>query len=170
MTDIEQFRPSKLWKQMPPGRRLQAAEAFWQDEHSVEQHAEAVMAVAQRLKFRAKSAAALPVEKKAKHLAALTSLSDTLAGRLLVSYHLTTQRPMMGRFLDALQIAHEDGLITEEELKAPSAELLGSAARALAADFPRDDVELYFATLVSQDPETWQGLTEVLPRGSAEGF
>jgi hypothetical protein len=170
LTDLEQFRPSKLWKQMPPERRLQAADAFWQDEHSVEQQAEAVMAVAQRLKFRAKSAAALPLEKKAKHLAALTSISDTLAGRLLVSYHLTTQRLMMGRFLDVLQIAHENGLITQEDLKAPTPQSLDAAAREVATAFPREDVELYFATLVSQDPDTWEGLTEVLTKGSDEGF
>ena len=34
-----------------------------------------------------------------------------MAGRALILYHLAEQRPMMGAFLDALGIAHENGLI-----------------------------------------------------------
>ncbi len=50
---------------------------------------------------------------------ALGNVSEMIAARLLVAYHLTHQRPMMASFLDALGIAHEDGLIADEELKAP---------------------------------------------------
>jgi hypothetical protein len=162
LTDLEPFRPSKLWKQMPAARRLAAAQAFWQDEHSAEQHAEAVVLIAQHLKFRPKSAAALPSDKKSRYLASLAGVSDVLAGRLLVTYHLAEQRVMMARFLDALNVAHDDGLITEEEVKPPAPEALERAAEALAAEFPREDVDLYFATLVSQDPDTWAGLGKVL--------
>jgi len=35
-----------------------------------------------------------------------------------------------------------------------------SAAAGLASEFPAEDVSLYFATLVSQDPETWGDLAE----------
>jgi hypothetical protein len=157
---MEQLRPSKLWKQMPQERRLEAARAFWDDEQSVEQHAEAVVAIAQHLKFRAKSAAALPVEKRAKYLAGLPGVSDLLASRLLVAYHLTRQRPMMGRFLDLLGIAHDDGLIAEEEVKRPDKSRVVSAAKTLRGEFPAQDVELYFATLAGQDPETWSDLAE----------
>lgn len=169
LTGLEQFRPSKLWKLMSPARRLKAAQAFWEDEHSAEQHAEAVVLMAQHLKFRPKSAAALPPDKKSRYLAGLAGVSEVLAGRLLVAYHLAEQRPMMGRFLDALEIAHDDGLITEDELKPPSAESLENAVRALA-EFPGEDVVLYFASLVSQDPDTWGGLGKVLTSGSAGRF
>ena len=64
---------------------------------------------------------------------------------------------MMAAFLDSLGIAHEDGLISDEELAAPDAEKLKVAASELTGKFPADDVSLYLATLVSQDPETWQG-------------
>jgi hypothetical protein len=77
-----------------------------------------------------------------------------------VAYHLTQQRPMMGRFLDLLGIAHDNGLISEEEVKRPDKARVVSAAKALRGEFPAQDVELYFATLAGQDPETWSDLAE----------
>jgi hypothetical protein len=96
----------------------------------------------------------------------LPAISDLLASRLLVSYHLTQQRPMMGRFLDLLGIAHDNGLIVEEEVKRPDKDRLAEAARSLGAEFPAPDVELYFATLAGQDPDTWGDLAEQISGGS----
>ena len=76
------------------------------------------------MKFRTKSVIALPLERKAKYLATLPNMSDTIAARALVNYHLERQRPMMGAFLDALGIAHENGLISEENVAKPDAEKL----------------------------------------------
>ena len=157
---MDRFRPSRLWKQVPPDRRLEAARAFWNDEHSGTEQTEAVVAIAQQLKFRPKSAAALPLEKRAKYLAGMSSVSDLLASRLLVAHHLAAHRPMLIRFMDALGIAHEDGLIADEHVARPDKARLESAARELRAEFPGADVDLYFSTLVAQDPETWSDLVE----------
>ena len=157
---MDPVRSSKLWKQLSPERRLEAARAFWENEEDADQ-TEAVVAIAQQLRFRPKSAAALPAEKLAKYLAGLPTISDVLASRLLISYHLSQQRPMMSRFLDELGIAHDNGLITEERIAPPEAARLAVAAEALRRDYPHADVDLYFATLVSQDPETWEGLVGV---------
>jgi hypothetical protein len=154
-------RPSVLWKLLTPERKQRAAEAFWQDENAAVEQAEAIAAIAMRIKFRIKSAQALPTEKKARHLVALGNVSEMIAARLLVAYHLTHQRPMMASFLDALGIAHEDGLIADEDLKAPPAEKLADAARSLGASYPPEDVALYLSTLVWQDPETWGALADV---------
>ena len=155
------FRPSRLWKRLPAERRLTAAELFWKDEQSTEQQIEAVAAIAAHMKFRTKSVVALPMERKIKYLATLPTVSDSVAARALVNYHLETQRLMMAAFLDALEIAHDDGLIAEENVTKPGPEKLRAAAEALSATHPADDVALYFSTLVSQDPETWEGLTEL---------
>ena len=156
-------RPSQLWKQLSPERKLQAAEAFWSDENAALEQAEAIAAIAQRIKFRAKSVVALPREKKARHLVALGTVSELLAARLLVAYHLAQQRPMMGSFLDAMGIKHEQGLIEEqeEEVPPPSPERLREAAASLAGQYPAEDVALYLSTLVWQDPETWGPLADV---------
>ncbi|MGH9386553.1 MAG: hypothetical protein ACRD2N_19955, partial [Vicinamibacterales bacterium] len=108
--------------------------------------------------FRPKSVLALSSEKKARHLAGLARISDLLAARLLVSYHLAHQRPMMGAFLDAIGIAHEEGLIKEESPKAPDQPTLDRAVKTLSHGYPKADVARYFWALVWQDPETWGGL------------
>jgi hypothetical protein len=154
------LRPSQLWKQLSPERRLQAAEAFWKDQNASLEQAEAVAAIAQRIKFRAKSVVALASEKKARHLVALGAVSELVAARLLVVYHLERQRPMMASFLDALGIAHENGLIENDEVEPPPADRLRAAATTIAASYPAEDVALYLATLVWQDPATWGGLAE----------
>lgn len=89
----------------------------------------------------------------------LGNVSDGVAGRLLVAYHLHAQRPMMAAFLDALSIPHENGLIAQDETPKPDAEQLAAAASSLRAAFPAANVDLYFATLVLQDPDTWSGLS-----------
>jgi hypothetical protein len=156
----DEMRPAKLWRTLSPHMRVAAATAFWSDDQAGLEQAEGVALIARQIKFRPKSVVSLPVEKKARHLANMGQVSDLLAARLLVSYHLQHQRPMMGRFLDLLGIPHEEGLINDESPAKPSPDKLDEAAKALAAEFPKDDVSLYFWTLLWQDPETWGGLRE----------
>ena len=166
MTDYTSFRPSKLWRRLPIERWTEAATLFWSDEQSIDQQMEAVGAIASHMKFRPRSVADLPIEKKARYLATLPTVSDTIAARALINYHLERHRPMMGAFLDSLGITHENGVISDEAVSKPDEGKLERAAAALATKFPPDDVSLYFATLVSQDPDTWGALAE-LPQTSA---
>ncbi|MEQ1572983.1 MAG: hypothetical protein ABL993_01925 [Vicinamibacterales bacterium] len=164
MTDIPNIpRPSHLWKSLSAERKVRAAESFWRDENAVAEQAEAIATIAQRIKFRTKSVVALPVEKKATQLASLAGVSELVAARLLVAYHLHHQRPMMGSFLDALGIAHENGMIADEDLQPPPPEALKAAAGTLAATYPAEDVSLYLSTLIWQDHETWGALADALP-------
>jgi hypothetical protein len=159
--DFSAFRPSRLWKRMTAERRAAAAELFWADDQSTEQQIEAVTAIAGHMKFRTKSVLSLPIDKKVRYLTTLPGVSDSVAARALVNFHLARQRPMMSAFLDSLGIAHENGLITEETVATPEPEKLRSAAADLATKYPADDVSLYFSTLVSQDPDTWGALAEL---------
>jgi hypothetical protein len=86
-------------------------------------------------------------------------MPETVAARLLIAWHLERQRPMMGAFLDALGITHENGLINEE-VTPPESGRLASAVKTLAASYPAEDVTLYFSALISQDPDTWSGLSD----------
>lgn len=164
--DYSSFRPSRIWKRLPIERRAEAAELFWSDEQSAEQQVEACASIATHMKFRAKSVLGLPPEKKAKYMVRLPSLADTVAARALVNYHLGRQRPMMAAFLDALGVAHEEGLIKDETIVKPESAHLRSAVEEISGKFPAEDVALYFATLVSQDPDTWGELAE-LPQTTA---
>lgn len=147
-----------MWKQMTDAQRARAAEAFWKEGQAGPEHAEVVGLLSRRLNFRVKSIMALPIERKVKYTAGLAAVSDGVAGRLLIAYHLTHQRPMMAEFLDALGIAHDNGLIDDEAQPTVAAEKMPAAADALRKAHPAEDVDLYFATLVLQDPQTWGAL------------
>src|SRR4051812_28717415 len=155
--------PARLWKRMPSELRKAAALAFWQDDQGSNEQMQAVFLISQQRKARPKFVIGLDDERKASYLASIVNLPDALAGRALISYHLAAQRPMMGAFLDALGIAHDNGLINEENVT-PDADKLAPAAATIAAQFPPEHVSLYLNTLFCQDPETWKGLAEVPQR------
>jgi hypothetical protein len=159
--DLSAFRPSKLWRRMPLDQRVDAAGLFWNDEQSADQQIEAVSSIATHMKFRPRSVVGLSPEKRAKYLAQLPTISDAIAARALVSFHLERQRPMMAAFLDLLGITHENGLIAEEAIGKPDPVKLAAAVKELRSSFPPADVNLYLSTLVSQDPETWEALIDM---------
>lgn len=150
-------RPSRLWKDMPLENRILAADAFWRDEQTDAelQHVEAIMAIAKRLNFRPKSVQTLSIDRRAKHLAHIQEVSDAVATRALIAYHFASRRDLMGAFLDALGIAHEDGLIKEESVPPPPKDKLAAAITTVRGVFPPADVDLYVRTLASLDGDTW---------------
>jgi hypothetical protein len=158
-------RPSQVWKDMPVDKRVLAAEAFWLDRESPEidvQQLEAVATLARRLKFRTRSIQALPVERRARHLAQVSELGDTVATRALIAYHFSHQRPLMGAFLDALGITHDNGLITADDVAPPDEARLSKAVAAVKTAFDPADVDLYLRTLTVLDTGTWANLPAVL--------
>jgi hypothetical protein len=162
MTDT-MLTASGLWKRMTADQRRRAAHALWRDEHATADQMQAVGLIAQQKKFRPKTVIGLDDDRKASHLASLANVPETLAARLLVLYHIAEQRPMMGAFLDAAGIAHDDGMIQDDAV-APDPAKITAAAAVIARDYPTPDVSLYLATLLWQDPAAWgalQGRPEV---------
>ena len=165
MTDT--LTPSRIWKRMSLEQRERVARSFWSDPDATDDQIQAALLIAQQKKFRPKTVIGLDLDRKARHLATIGSLPDTTAARALVIYHLADQRAMMASFLDALGIAHEDGLIKEDDV-APDGAKIPGAVEQLRAQFPKEDVDLYLNTLLSQDPETWSALAEIV-RGQGTG-
>lgn len=151
--------PTRLWKRMTQTQKIAAALAFWSDEDAIDDQMQAALLIAQQKKFRPKTVVGFDLDRKARHLASLASIPEAMAARVLVLYHLAAQRPMMAAFLDALGIAHEDGLINEDGVK-PDPAKMADAVAAIGQRFPPEDVDLYLHTLVCQDPETWSALDE----------
>jgi hypothetical protein len=154
--------PSRLWRRMSADQRLRAARAFWAEEEAADEQVQAVMLIAQQKKFRPKFVLGLDDERRSKHLATMLNLPEVLAARALVVYHLAEQREMMGTFLDALGLKHDNGLIEDDNAK-PEAEKVAPAVAAISEKYPSEDVSLYLTTLVCQDPETW-GELRTLPQ------
>lgn len=157
-------RPSQLWKGLPLERRMALADAFWREEgdDAQMQQMEAIGTLARRLNFRVRSVQALPVDRRARHLAQMPDVSEAIATRALISYHLAAQRPLMAAFLDALGIPHENGVINSEEVAKPDAAKLAAAVESVKTSFPADDVSLYLRTLEIIDGETWGELHALL--------
>jgi len=158
----EPMTPSQIWREMTVEQRLLAAQALWADPDSVPQQVDAVQAIARQLRFRPQSVLKLAPEKRARHLAALRSVSESLASRALIVYHLAAQRPMLEAFLDELGIAHEQGLINEGAKQPIEPARLRGAVNTLLARFQVGDVRIYLHTLVAQDPATWSALAPIL--------
>ena len=71
---------------------------------------------------------------------------------------------MMGAFLDALGITHENGLIQDDNVKPDPGKGRPPPPRRSREQFPPESVSLYLNTLLCQDPETWGALSEVPQR------
>ena len=151
---------TRLWKRLGREERLAAATLFWR-EPSEEVVGAALSAVIKARRLRPQVARSLPPEERARALASVLDPGESVAAALLVALHLGERRALLATFLDAAGLAHEDGILRDEEGAAPPP--LDEAAaregvRALAAAYPREQVETYLNTLWLQDPERWRTL------------
>ena len=165
--DLERLGPAAIWRALDVPVRELAARAMWtSDDDDV--RLEASMALSQQLRFRPQFVAKLPLVKRVGYLARQVRPDDMLAGSLLLALHLGERRPMLTTFLDALDIPHEDGVIDEEhDLAPPEDGPLASAVTALDERFPAGAVDIYLATLLALDPDTWGPLRAVLVERAA---
>lgn len=149
---------TRLWKSLPREERLRAASAFFQ-EPSPDLYGSAVGAVAEARRMRPQAARALGPGAQARILATVLDPGESLAQGLLVALHLAERRALLAAFLDALELPHEDGILTEEAegSAAPTAEATRAAVGALSS-YPSDQVRTYLNTLWLQDPERWSAL------------
>jgi len=141
-------------------QRLRTARALWNDAEARAEQLQAAGVIAQQLKFRPKTVAGLDKDKKARYLTNVVNVPEELAAKLLVVYHLAEQRPMMSAFLDAMGVAHDDGLI-KDDAGAPDPARMPGAAAAIATHYSAEDVAVYLNTLLCQDPRTWGALADL---------
>ena len=161
--DFDALDPVALWGALDPDTRTAAARGLYSGDHadSGARH-EADAAIATAMRFRLVAVRKLPVEKRIAHLARLSRLDGSLVEALLISLHVACRRPMLVVFLDHLGIPHHDGVIDEEyEPTRQDPEDLSKAVARLLEEFPAREVEVYLATLLAMDPDTWGGLAPV---------
>ena len=83
-------RPAALWKAMTDAQRQAAAEAFWADDESVAEQTEVMLLLSKKLNFRYKSVESMAPERKTTHLLKLAQVTEGVAARLLVTYHMSS--------------------------------------------------------------------------------
>jgi hypothetical protein len=146
---------TRLWKSLPREERGRAASAFFR-EPSPDLLGSALGVLVKARRMRPQAARALAPEAQARILATVIDPGESLAQGLLVSLHLGERRPLLAAFLDALDLPHEDGILTEAaESSAPASEEATRKAVKALASFPEDQVAIYLNTLWLQDPERW---------------
>jgi hypothetical protein len=150
-----------LWKRLEKDERLAAARAFWA-EPAREVFGTAVEKIAQTRRMRPQTVLKMPEGERAGALAGILDPGEPVAASLLVSLHLAERRPLLGAFLDALKLPHENGVLSDEEDSGPVS--LDAAREAVAAirdgHAPRQ-LEVYLNTLWLQDPERWSSLSDL---------
>jgi hypothetical protein len=156
-----QTTTSRLWKLLLPEDRLAATSAFFKDP-SPEVVGMALGAIVRARHMRPQAARALPQEAQARILATVLDPGETLAASLLVALHLAERRPLLGAFLDALGLPHENGILKEEGEGAPLDASQVRKGLAALSSFPSSQVETYLNTLWLQDPERWAGIPGVI--------
>lgn len=150
----------RIWKRLAREDKKLAATAFLQ-EPPPDLYASALAAIIRARKLRPQVARAMSSEEQAQALSSVLDPGEGLASSLLIALHLGARRALLAAFLDALGLPHENGLMKDEAdaLPPPSAEAVRKAAATLPASFPREQLEVYFNTLILQDPERWRGLS-----------
>jgi len=152
----------RLWKRLEREERLAAASAFWA-EPAREVFGTAVDKIAKARHMRPQTVLKMSEGDRAGALASILDPGEPLAASLLVSLHLAERRPLLGAFLDALGLAHEDGVLGEEAENDPPVTL--DAARrgleAVRAAHPPRQVSVYLNTLWLQDADRWGVLAEL---------
>lgn len=160
----DRLSPLRLWSALDAETRLAAARSLYaHDWGESPTRREADLTIATVMRFRDAMVRQLPVDRRAAYLAKIGSPTENLASSLLLALHLEQRRPILGAFLDAIGVPHKDGLIAEDhEMKAPAAKVLKAAVAKIGAAFDAADVDLYLATLLALDPDTWGGLSELV--------
>jgi hypothetical protein len=151
---------TRIWKKLTREERVSAASLFWR-EPPEDVIGAALTAIIKARRLRPQVARALPPEEQARALAGVLDPGEAVAAALLVALHLGERRQVLVTFLDAAGLKHEEGLLRDDEGTAPAPlpeEAARAGVRALAAAYPRAQVETYLNTLWLQDPERWRVL------------
>lgn len=148
----------RLWKRLSREDRQAAARHFFAQPPQ-EVFGTALAALVKARHLRPQVARSMAPEEQARALSSVLDVGETLAASLLVALHLAERRALLSAFLDAAGLPHEDGLLKEEADAVAFTEVTARAGvRALAAAFPREQVEVYLNTLWLQDPDRWAPL------------
>jgi hypothetical protein len=152
----------EVWRLLTEDEQRQAAAALWSNADTKSRQP-LELALAKTLKFRPKMVRHLSAEKVAGRLVRLIKdLPEPVAFQYLFHLHMSERRELMGKFLDAVGLPHEDGVLDlEEDASAPAEDAVATAGRGLLKEHGHEAL-VYLGTLWVADKEFWAGLGELL--------
>lgn len=127
-----------------------------------------VTTAATTLKFRPQYLWKQPIPKRvaAVRRVLARAASNSLAEELLAIYFLKCRLDLLTEWLDLMELAHEDGILTEEESPCPDAADLERKVGTFRAGND-EDVELLLQVFAGQTAIDWPALDEILARSQA---
>ena len=148
----------RLWKRLEREERVAAATRFF-EEPAQEVLGSAIGAIIKARHLRPQVARAMSPEEQARALASVLDPGELVASSLLVALHLGARREMLGTFLDAAGLPHEEGIL-KDEADAVSLDdaRLRAGVEALKPRYSAHEIRTYLNTLWLQDPDRWTGL------------
>jgi hypothetical protein len=157
--DLWQTTCNRLWKTLSPEEKMLAAAELVKDPSPMVRGS-VIAVVADARKMRPVAARKLPAEAQARVLATVRDPGEIVASSLLVALHLGPRKPLLIAFLDALGLAHEDGVLKDDATEPISLEDLKKACGSLHPESPAA-MRVYLNTLWLQDPGRWAHAKDV---------
>jgi hypothetical protein len=156
------MRPHQIFAAMP-GEQCEALFTKLA-EVSPETVQQTVVAAAAALRFRPKFLLKQPVSKRiASVRRALARVgSDQLAEEILAVYFLKCRLELLSEWLDHVGLAHEDGILSDEEVVTPDADLLEKKVGEFRTASDDADRELLLQAFSAQSAIDWPKLDELV--------
>lgn len=155
--------PTILAELCAPERQVEILATFWKKAPAPTRTA-ALQLLARAMRFREVTLRKAPPPKKAAW--ALKRLRDPSLEQVfreaLLAWHMEHARPLMSACLDSWGVPHEDGVVEAEEYELPDSAGMAERLDGLRADWPDEDLALYFAAaglvMGEERPEWRDGL------------
>ena len=166
---VEQRGPFAVWDVMTEDEQRSAAAALWTNADR-EGRLIIEMALAKELKFRPQSVRRLGADQVVPRLVRLVKdLPENVLFQFLFHLHMAERRELLAKFLDAVGLPHDNGVLDlDEDTEAPATDVVGAAAAKLVADDEHQAV-VYLATLKVADSDFWTGVDGVLEGYAEDG-
>lgn len=122
------------------------------------------IAAASVLKFRPKFLQKQPPKKRLGSIkSAMSRLNaNNMAEELLAVYLLKCRLPLLTEWLDLMELEHEDGILTQEEVPCPEASVLEPKVAAFRSADDDPDRDLLLKTFAAQTAIDWPALETLI--------
>ena len=155
------MRPHQIFSEMSPEKCEHVMAKIAKEAPEV--FRQTVTTAATTLKFRPQYLGKQPIPKRVAAVRRVLSraASNSLAEELLAIYFLKCRLDLLSEWLDLMGLAHDDGILTEEESPCPEASDLEEKVATFRAGND-EDVELLLRVFAGQAAIDWPALDAIL--------
>jgi len=162
------MRPNQIFAAMSQEKCEQIMGKISEESPEALQHT--VAAAAQVLKFRPRYLQKQPFAKRVASVRSALSrvTGNQLAEELLAIYFLKCRLPLLEEWLELMELEHEEGILTADEIPCPEAAALAQKVERFRGGDDDDDRELLLRVFSAQAAIDWPALDELLTDSASE--